>query len=84
MVKVFNANTGAVITQLLAYADSFKGGISVGINDGNGTLDIITGAGPGGGPQVNAFDYPTLDLLFSFYSGDSSNTKGVVVGSING
>jgi virginiamycin B lyase len=86
LVKVFNANTGAFISQLLAYADSFKGGISVGINDGdgNGTLDIITGAGPGGGPQVNAFDYPTLDLLFSFYSGDSTNTKGVIVGSING
>jgi len=86
LVKVFNANTGAFITQFLAYADSFKGGISVGINDGdgNGTLDIITGAGPGGGPQVNAFDYPTLDLLFSFYSGDSTNTKGVVVGTING
>ena len=86
LVKVFNANTGAFINQFLAYADSFKGGISVGINDGdgNGTLDIITGAGAGGGPQVNAFDYPTLDLLFSFYSGDSTNTKGVVVGSING
>lgn len=86
LVKVFNANTGAFITQFLAYADSFKGGISVGINDGNGngTLDIITGAGAGGGPQVNAFDYPTLDLLFSFYSGDSTNTKGVIVGSING
>jgi virginiamycin B lyase len=83
LVKVFNANTGAFITQFLAYADAFKGGISVGINDGdgNGTLDIITGAGPGGGPQVNAFDYPTLDLLFSFYSGDSTNTNGVVVGS---
>lgn len=86
LVKVFNANTGAFITQFLAYADAFRGGISVGINDGdgNGTLDIITGAGAGGGPQVNAFDYPTLDLLFSFYSGDSTNTKGVVVGSING
>jgi len=86
LVKVFNANTGAFINQFLAYADSFKGGISVGINDGdgNGTLDIITGAGAGGGPQVNAFDYPTLDLLFSFYSGDSTNTKGVVVGTING
>lgn len=85
LVKVFNAGSGAFITQFLAYADAFKGGISVGINDGNGdgTLDIVTGAGPGGGPQVNVFDYPTLDLLFSFYSGNSGNTRGVVVGSVN-
>ena len=47
-------------------------------------VKLMVGAGAGGGPQVNAFDYPTLDLLFSFYSGDSTNTKGVVVGSING
>lgn len=48
LVKVFNAGSGAFITQFLAYADAFKGGISVGINDGNGdgTLDIVTGAGP--------------------------------------
>lgn len=85
LVKVFNAGSGAFITQFLAYADAFKGGISVGVNDGNGdgTLDIVTGAGPGGGPQVNVFDYPTLDLLFSFYSGNSGNTRGVVVGSVN-
>ena len=50
-------------------------------SDGNfdGVLDLITGAGPGGGPQVNGFSFPTLDLLFSFFSGDPSSTGGVFV-----
>lgn len=53
----------------------------VGINDGNGDgiADILTGAGLDGGPHVNVFDYPSLDLLFSFYSGDLANTRGVFV-----
>ena len=34
----------------------------------------MAAAGPGGGPQVNVFSFPALDLLFSFYSGDPANT----------
>jgi len=49
------------------------------INNGDGIADIVTGAGPGGGPQVNIFSFPALDLLFSFYSGDPTNTGGVFV-----
>ena len=51
------------------------------INDGNGDgfADIITGAGPGGGPEVKVFSFPALDLLFSFHSGESTDPGGVFV-----
>ena len=65
----------------MAYPESFTGGVRVGINDGNGDgiADILTGAGPGGGPEVKVFSFPALDLLFSFYSGDATNKGGVFV-----
>ena len=81
VVAVWDPYTGALLSQFMAYAESFTGGVRVGINDGNsdGIADILTGAGPGGGPQVNVFSFPALDLLFSFYSGDPANTQGVFV-----
>jgi hypothetical protein len=82
VVGVWDPFTGALLSQFMAYAQDFTGGARVGINDGNGdgVADILTGAGPGGGPQVNVFSFPALDLLFSFYSGDPANTGGVFVG----
>ena len=81
VVAVWDPFTGALLSQFYAYAEDFTGGVRVGINDGNsdGIADIVTGAGPGGGPQVNVFNFPALDLLFSFYSGDPANTGGVFV-----
>jgi hypothetical protein len=81
IVAVWDPYTGALLAQFMAYAESFTGGVRVGINDGNsdGIADILTGAGPGGGPQVNVFSFPALDLLFSFYSGEQTNPGGVFV-----
>ena len=81
VVAVWDPFTGALLAQFMAYAEDFTGGVRVGVSDGNsdGILDLITGAGPGGGPQVNGFSFPTLDLLFSFFSGDPANTGGVFV-----
>ena len=81
VVAVWDPYTGALLAQFMAYPESFTGGVRVGINDGNsdGIADILTGAGPGGGPHVKAFNFPALDLLFSFYSGDATNTGGVFV-----
>jgi len=80
-VGVWNPYTGELLTQFLAYAPVFNGGVRVSVSDGNadGVLDLITGAGPAGGPHVKVFSYPTLDLLFSFYSGESTNPDGVFV-----
>jgi len=79
IVAVWDPYTGALLAQFMAYAEDFVGGVRVGINDGNsdGIADIVTGAGPGGAPQVNVFNFPALDLLFSFYSGEPANTGGV-------
>ena len=81
VVAVWDPFTGALLAQFMAYAEDFTGGVRVGINDGNsdGIADILTGAGPGGGPQVNVFSFPALDLLFSFYSGEQTNPGGVFV-----
>jgi hypothetical protein len=81
IVAVWDPYTGALLAQFMAYAEDFTGGVRVGINDGNsdGIADILTGAGPGGGPEVKVFSFPALDLLFSFYSGDPANTGGVFV-----
>ena len=48
-------------------------------SNGDGIVDLLTGAGPGGGPQVNGYSFPALDLLFSFYSGNPNNGGGVFV-----
>jgi len=81
VVAVWNPLTGALQSQFFAYNQAFTGGVRVGVSDatGDGILDLVTGAGPGGGPQVNAYNYPNLDLLFSFYSGPETNRQGVFV-----
>ncbi|MCY2969862.1 MAG: VCBS repeat-containing protein, partial [Planctomycetota bacterium] len=81
VVAVWDPFTGTLLSQFYAYAEDFTGGVRVGVNDGNGDgiADIITGAGPGGGPHVKAFSFPALDLLFEFYSGESTDPGGVFV-----
>jgi len=81
VVAVWDPFTGAPLAQFMAYTESFTGGVRVAVNDGNGDgiADILTGAGPSGGPHVKAFSFPALDLLFSFYSGEQTNPGGVFV-----
>ena len=81
VVAVWDPFTGALISQFMAYAEVFTGGVRVAINDGNGDgiTDLITGAGPTGGPHVKVFSFPDLDILFQFYSGEQSNPGGVFV-----
>ena len=81
VVAVWDPFTGALISQFMAYAEVFTGGVRVAINDGNGDgiVDLITGAGPSGGPHVKVFSFPDLDILFQFYSGEQSNPGGVFV-----
>ncbi|MCS6851024.1 MAG: VCBS repeat-containing protein [Gemmataceae bacterium] len=82
-VRVFDANTQTLLFSFYAYDPSFRGGVTVAAGDVNndGVPDIITGAGPGGGPHVKVFDGTNLNELFSFYAYDPSFRGGVFVGA---
>jgi hypothetical protein len=80
-----------------AYDPAFRGGVSVatGVVTGIGFADIITGAGPGGGPHVKAFSVPSVHEtdhmppsgaptpmvgeVLSFFAFDTTFTGGVHV-----
>jgi hypothetical protein len=82
LVEVFNgANLPQVQGSFNAYPATFTGGVRVGAVDvsGNGLADIITGAGPGGGPAVEVFDGQSLSLIDSFFATNPKFTAGVFV-----
>jgi fibronectin-binding autotransporter adhesin len=81
-VKAFDGRTLAVVYSFFAYDMAFTGGVDVAVRDVNsdGFADIVTGAGPGGGPHVKAFDGRTLDVLSQFFAADPAFLGGVSVG----
>jgi hypothetical protein len=83
-VKAFDGATGQVLQSFFAYDPSFLGGVTVAAGDmnGDGKDDIVTGAGPGGGPHVKEFDGRTGALIGQFFAYDPGFTGGVFVGTI--
>ncbi|HEU0116670.1 MAG TPA: FG-GAP-like repeat-containing protein [Thermomicrobiales bacterium] len=74
-------NIARVLQNFLAYAPSFTGGVFVAAADLNrdGKADIVTGAGAGGGPHVEAFSGSDHSLLLSFFAYIPNFTGGVRV-----
>lgn len=70
VVRVFDGLTGNMIQSFLAYDPEFLGGVNVAAGDvnGDGVDEIITGAGPGGGPHVKVFNPVDMTLLNSFFA----------------
>jgi hypothetical protein len=70
-VRVFSGLDHSVLTEFFAYNPGFLGGVRVGAADldGDGFADIVTGAGPGGGPHVrviSGFDGSDLGQRFAY------------------
>jgi protocatechuate 3,4-dioxygenase beta subunit/photosystem II stability/assembly factor-like uncharacterized protein len=87
-VRVFSGRTRQEIMSFFAYAANFTGGVRVAAADvdGDGRADIITGAGPGGGPHVKVFSGATGQTIRSFFAYSANFTGGVYVtgGDFNG
>jgi len=87
-VRVFKRQSNGSLTEIvgfLAYAPAFAGGVRVAAADlnGDGRAEIITAAGPGGGPHVRSFTL-TNDLvteLTGFLAYSPNFTGGVFVAS---
>ena len=86
-VRVWST-AGGTITELLdhgffAYDPAFPGGAFVAVGDltGDGIAEIITGAGPGGGPHVRVWSVlgGTLTELTGFFAYDPAFPGGVRV-----
>lgn len=72
------SHDGAVLSSFLAYPQKFRGGLNVATADldGDGRDEIITGAGPGGGPEVRVFQF-TGELVASFNAYEGEFRGGV-------
>jgi uncharacterized delta-60 repeat protein len=87
-VKVFDAATHQALGSFFAFDPSFTGGVRVAVGDVNGDSfpDLITAAGPGGGPNIIVYSGKDGSQLLNFFAYDPHFTGGVYIaaGDVNG
>ncbi len=87
-VRIFSKDGKLLTGGFFAYEKNFRGGVNVAALDLNddGTKEIITGAGKGGGPHVRIFSKDGKLLTGGFFAYDREFSGGVniSVGDVNG
>ena len=81
-VRLFSDSTGTPVGGgFMAYAPSFTGGVYVGGGNavGDGTQEIVTGAGEAGGAHVRIFNGAGADVVPGFAAFDTGNEHGARV-----
>jgi hypothetical protein len=84
-VVTITRTDGSIFARVQAYDASFRGGVSAALGeiDGNpNTIELVTGAGPGGGPHAKVFVIDAtgaITQLASFFAFDPAFTGGLTV-----
>jgi hypothetical protein len=80
VVKIYDGARGVELDPLLAFESAFRGGVQVatGDTDGDGTDEIIVGAGVGGGPRVRVLTRAG-DVRADWFAYDAALRGGVRV-----
>ncbi|HVK17007.1 MAG TPA: hypothetical protein VM533_08660 [Fimbriiglobus sp.] len=80
LVRVFS-QFGIDLGAFFAYSEEFRGGVRVAVGDtnGDGIGEVITAAGPGGGPHVRVFDFATLSPIEEYFALAPDYTGGLYV-----
>jgi hypothetical protein len=85
-VKIFDAGTGDVVHEFLAYDAGLAGGVYVaaGHLTGGPEAEVVTGPGAGASPEVRVFEVAAggQTLVAAFFCYDSSFQGGVRVGYV--
>ncbi|MFC1598156.1 L,D-transpeptidase family protein [Patescibacteria group bacterium] len=85
-VRVFDKSGNVKFTPgFFAYDENFRGGVNVAVGNvnGKGGDEIITGAGPGGGPHVRVFNRYGEYTGQDFFPFSDSDKGGVSVAAAN-
>lgn len=84
-VKIFAGDTQEELASYLAYSASFRGGVWVGAGDINrdGTIDVVVGAGAGGGPVVKVFAGMSDEVVHEFLAFPQAHRGGVRVDAVD-
>ena len=87
-VRVVDGKTGSELASFFAYDSEFRGGVNIALGDinGDGKLEVVTGAGEGGGPHVRVFNGQTGEVVSEFFPYEIETRGGVHVatGDLNG
>lgn len=80
-VRIFSNNCTLLHPGFFAYEEHLRIGVNMAVGDvnGDGRAEIITGAGPGGGPHVRIFNNDGTLMSPGFFAYDKSDRSGVLV-----
>ena len=84
-IKVFSGKNLTVLRDFFAFEPTFSGGVTIatGLINSDLQVDILVGAGPGGGPRLKVFDGASLGVLMDFFVYDAAFRGGINVAAGN-
>ncbi len=84
-VIAWDPATGGQLVNFFPFEPGFRGGVRVAAADttGDGVDEIVTAAGPTGGPRVRVFDVSRGVTVLDRFVADATNTGGVRLAAID-